>query len=137
MAMRGADGGPWRKLCALPALWAGLLYDEAVLDAAWELVRDWSIEERLQLRIDAPRLGLNAMIRDRTLQSLSLEVLDMASSGLSARGRLGSSGENESGFLEPLFANVRAGLTPAEKKLALYHGRWNQSVDPVFEEAAY
>lgn len=137
MEMRGADGGPWRKLCALPALWAGLLYDDAVLEAAWNLVRNWTMEERMQLRVDAPKMGLNAMIRDRRLQSLAIEVLEMASKGLNARNCLGSSGENESGFLEPLFANARAGLTPAEKKLALYHGRWNGSVDPVFSEAAY
>lgn len=137
MEMRGADGGPWRKLCALPAFWAGLLYDSAVLDAAWEMVKDWSMEERLQLRIDAPRLGLKAMIRNRSLQSISLEVLEMASKGLSGRARLGSSGENETGFLEPLFVNAQAGLTPAENKLALYHNEWNESVDPVFSEAAY
>jgi glutamate--cysteine ligase len=137
MEMRGADGGPWRKLCALPALWAGLLYDDTVLNAAWDLVGDWSMDERMQLRVDAPRLGLNTMIRDRTLQSLALEVLDMASSGLTGRNRLDTSGENESGFLEPLVANARKGLTPAEKKLALYHGAWNGSVDPIFTEAAY
>lgn len=137
MEMRGADGGPWRKLCALPALWAGLLYDDSALDAAWDLVRDWSMAERLKLRMDAPKLGLKAQIRDRSLQSLSLEVLELASKGLTARNRLGTSGENESGFLEPLFANARAGLTPADKKLAAYYGRWNESVDPLFTEAAY
>jgi len=137
MEMRGADGGPWRKLCALPAFWAGLLYEQSVLDAAWDLVRDWSMEERLQLRADAPKLGLNAMIRDQTLQSLARQVLEMASIGLTARNRLNAAGENESGFLEPLFSIAQAGLTPAEKKLALYHGRWHESVDPVFTEGAY
>jgi glutamate--cysteine ligase len=137
MEMRGADGGPWRKLCALPAFWAGLLYDDAVLASAWDLVRDWSMEERLKLRVDAPRLGLNATIRGRTLQSIALEVLEMASEGLTGRNCLSSSGENETGFLEPLFSNVHAGLTPADKKLALFHGSWNGSVDPVFTEAAY
>ncbi len=77
------------------------------------------------------------MIRGRSLQSLSLEVLEMASTGLSGRNRLGASGENETGFLEPLFANAQVGVTPADKKLALYHGRWNGSVDPVFREGAY
>ena len=137
MEMRGADGGPWRKLCALPAFWAGLLYDDAVLTAAWDLVRDWSMEERLKLREDAPRLGLKAMIRGRSLQSIALEVLELASTGLTHRNRLSSSGENETGFLEPLFSNAHAGLTPADKKLELYHGPWNESVDPVFTEAAY
>jgi glutamate--cysteine ligase len=137
MEMRGADGGPWRKLCALPAFWAGLLYDGPVLDAAWDLVRDWSMEERLQLRRDAPRLGLKASVHGRTLQSIALDVLDMSSSGLTARNRLSSSGENETGFLETLFANTYVGLTPADKKLALYHGEWNESVDPLFTEAIY
>jgi glutamate--cysteine ligase len=137
MEMRGADGGPWRKLCALPALWAGLLYDDTVLDAAWDLVRDWSMAERLQLRVDAPRLGLQTMIHERTLQSVALEVLEMASSGLSSRNCLGSSGENETGFLETLFVNAKMGTTPAEKKLALYHGPWNGSVEPLFTEAIY
>ncbi len=137
MEMRGADGGPWRKLCALPAFWAGLLYDSSVLDAAWDLVRDWNMDEREQLRVDAPRLGLNTTIRGRTLQSLALEVLEMASSGLSARNRLSLSGENETGFLETLFVNAEMGVTPAEKKLAFYHGRWNGSVDPLFTEAIY
>jgi glutamate--cysteine ligase len=137
MEMRGADGGPWRKLCALPAFWAGLLYDDAVLASAWDLVRDWSMEERLKLRVDAPRLGLNATIRGRTLQSIALEVLEMASEGLTGRNCQSSTGENETGFLEPLFSNVHAGLTPADKKLALYHGSWKGSVDPVFVEAAY
>ena len=108
-----------------------------MLAAAWDLVRDWSMEERLKLRADAPKLGLSATIRDRSLQSIALEVLEMASTGLTGRSRLGPSGENETGFLEPLFANVHAGLTPADKKLELYHGRWEGSVDPVFTEAAY
>jgi glutamate--cysteine ligase len=137
MEMRGADGGPWRKLCALPAMWAGLLYDDAVLAAAWDLVRDWSMEERMKLRTDAPQLGLKAEIRGRSLQSIAVDVLEMASAGLTGRARLSSSGENETGFLEPLFVTAFSGLTPAEKKLELYHDRWNGSVDPVFTEAAY
>jgi len=95
------------------------------------------MEERLKLRVDAPRLGLKAKIRERSLQSIAIEVLEMASTGLTRRNRLSGSGENESGFLEPLFTNAFAGLTPADKKLALYHGSWNGSVDPVFTEAAY
>jgi len=137
MEMRGADGGPWRNLCALPALWAGLLYDSTALAAAWDLVRDWSMEERLRLRVDAPRLGFETQIRGRSLQSIALDVLEIASSGLSARNRLSLSGENETGFLETLFTNAEMGMTPADKKLALYHGRWNGSVDPLFKEAIY
>jgi glutamate--cysteine ligase len=137
LEMRGADGGPWAELCALPAFWAGLLYDPGSLDAAWDLARDWSIEERLKLRSDAPRLGLRATVQGRPLQDIARELLEIAYAGLTARNRLSSAGENETGFLAPLQATAESGVTPAEKKLALYHERWNQSVDPVFSEFAY
>jgi glutamate--cysteine ligase len=137
LEMRGADGGPWRRLCALPALWAGLLYDSSALDAAWALTRDWSMEERLKLRSDAPRLGLKAEIAGRTLQDISLEVLDIARQGLSARNRLNSAGDNETGFLNPLQETAESGITPADRKLALYHGEWGGSVEPIFHECAY
>ena len=81
LEMRGADGGPWGRLCALPAFWVGLLYHRPALDAAWDLARDWSMEERLKLRHDVPRLGLNATIRGRSVQSLALELIELSSAG--------------------------------------------------------
>jgi glutamate--cysteine ligase len=137
LEMRGADGGPWGELCALPALWAGLLYDQTSLDAAWELARHWDMEQRLQLRADAPRLALKAEIAGRSVREIAREVLEIAHQGLKARKRLNGAGDNETGFLGPLQETVESGLTPAERKLALFHGRWNGSVDPVFEEFAY
>ena len=137
LEMRGADGGPWRKLCALPALWAGILYDSTALDAAWDLTSGWTMEERLKLRSDAPRFGLKATVGGRTLQEISVELIEIAHHGLSARARINSAGDNETGFLAPLQETAESGLTPADKKLALYDGRWGQSVDPVFEECAY
>jgi glutamate--cysteine ligase len=137
LEMRGADGGPWRRLCALPAFWAGILYDRIALDAAWDLTSGWSMQEREKLRVDAPRLGLKATVAGRTLQEISLELMEIAHHGLAARNRLNSAGENETGFLSPLQETADTGITPAEKKLAKYYGRWNQSVDPIFEECAY
>jgi glutamate--cysteine ligase len=137
LEMRGADGGPWASLCALPAFWAGLLYHAPSLEAAWDLARSWSIEERQALRRDAARLGLRATIRGRSLQDLALELLDLSRDGLNARRRLDASGENESGFLGYLQAIAESGLTPANEKLALYHDEWNESVDPVFSQFAY
>jgi len=137
LEMRGADGGPWARLCALPALWAGLLYHQPSLDAAWDIASDWSIEERLRLRVDAPRLGLRAEIRNRSIQSIALELIELAAAGLRARNRLNSAGENETGFLFPLQNVAEGGVTPAERKLALYHGDWKGSVDPLFTECSY
>ena len=135
--MRGADGGPWARLCALPALWAGLLYHQPSLDACWDIAGDWSMEERLKLREDVPRLGLHATIRGRSVQSVAMELLDLAASGLSFRNRLNSAGDTETGFLSPLLNVAERGVTPAERKLALYNGAWQESVDPVFTECAY
>jgi glutamate--cysteine ligase len=137
LEMRGADGGPWGELCALPALWAGLLYDPTSLDAAWELARHWDMEQRLKLRADAPRLALKAEIDGRSVREVAHEVLEIAHRGLKARERLNGAGDNETGFLGPLQETVETGLTPAERKLALFNGRWNGSVDPVFAEFAY
>jgi glutamate--cysteine ligase len=137
LEMRGADGGPWARLCALPALWAGLLYHQPSLEAAWDVARDWSMEERLQLRSDVPRLGMRAAIRGRTVREIALDVIDMAREGLTARARLNAAGDNETGFLTPLQEVAETGVTPAERKLGWYHGKWRESVDPVFTECAY
>jgi len=137
LEMRGADGGPWNRLCALPAFWAGLLYHAPSLDAAWNLARDWTMDERLKLRQDAPRLGLKVSIRGRTLQSLALELLDLARAGLAARRRLNASGDNESGFLSPLQEIAESGETPAESKLEQFKTDWQGSVDPIFTECIY
>jgi glutamate--cysteine ligase len=137
LEMRGADGGPWGRLCALPALWAGLLYHKPSLDAAWDMARDWSMEERIQLRAEVPRLGLRATVRGRSVRDMARELIELARAGLAARARLNAAGDNETGFLEPLQEVAETSVTPAERKLALYHGAWNGSIDPVFTECAY
>jgi glutamate--cysteine ligase len=137
LEMRGADGGPWARLCALPAIWAGLLYHQPSLDAAWDIAKDWSMEERLKLREEVPRLGLRATVRGRSVREIALDVIELARSGLTARARLNAAGDNETGFLSPLQEVADRGFTPAERKMKLYEGEWNGSVDPVFTECAY
>ena len=137
LEMRGADSGPWRRLCALPALWVGLLYHQPSLDAAWELVRDWTAEERQTLRDDVPRLALHATIRGRRLQDLAKEVLKLARQGLEARGMQGCKGRTEAAFLDPLDEIALSGKTAAENLLALYNGDWHHDVTRVFRDFAY
>jgi glutamate--cysteine ligase len=137
LEMRGADGGPWRRICALPALWVGLLYDQASLDAAWNLTKDWTREERNALRDEAPRLGLATPFRGGTLRDIAVEVLKIARAGLRARARLDRAGEDESGFLTSIEEVVSSGKTPAEVLLDAYATRWNGSVDPIYHELAY
>lgn len=137
LEMRGADAGPWARLCALPAFWVGLLYDDAALDAAWDLVKDFSLAERHALRDGVPKHALKLPFRNATVRELALEALKIAREGLRRRARRNADGQDESAFLDVLQEIADSGLTAAERKLALFHGRWNGSVDPVFAEFAY
>jgi glutamate--cysteine ligase len=137
LEMRGADGGPWRRLPALAAFWVGLLYDDASLDAAWDIVKDWNAAERQQLRDDVPRQGFAARIRDRTVLSLADETLQLARAGLVRRHRINAGGEDETKYLEPLEDLVARGTTPAEELLAKFHGPWAESIEPLFNDYAY
>ena len=137
LEMRGADVGPANRLCALPALFVGLLYDQASLDTAWDLVKGWSAAERQKLRDDAPRAGLDARIRSRSLRDIARDVLALARTGLLRRNRLDSQGRAETRFLEPLEAFVREGRVGAQELLAKFESDWHGSVDPAFKEFAY
>ena len=136
LEMRGADGGPWTRICALPALWTGLLYDQGALDAAWELVKDWSMDEREALRNAVPAQALDARSPGGgTVRDLAREVLAIARQGLAARGKLNSMGDNETGFLEPLDEIVASGKVPAQRLLDLYNGEWNGDISRVYEHS--
>jgi len=136
LEMRGADAGPFPSLLALPALWAGLLYDRAALDEAAALVADWTAEERQALRDAVPRLGLRTPFRGGALREVARDVLEIAERGLKARARTGESGEDERRALKPLIETLEEGTTPADHLLAAYHGSWGGDIDRLFETQA-
>jgi glutamate--cysteine ligase len=138
LEMRGADGGRWSRICALPALWVGLLYDDQALDEAWALVAHWSIEERERLRHEVPKLALDSRTPDgRSMRDFAGEVLEIASAGLSRRSFLNSAGDNECGFLDPLRDVVATGMTPADRLLAKYRNEWDGQVSHIYEEFSF
>jgi glutamate--cysteine ligase len=138
LEMRGADGGRWSRICGLPALWVGLLYDSTALDAAWDLVKHWTIEEREKLRRDVPKLALDAITPDgERMGDFAGRVLEIAAEGLTARAQLNSAGDNEGGFLDPLRDVLSTGMTPADRLLARYHGEWNGDVSHMYEEFSF
>jgi glutamate--cysteine ligase len=137
LEMRGADGGRWSRLCALPAFWVGLLYDQTSLDAAWDLVKDFTMTERHALRDGVPKYALKLPFRNGTVRDLAREALKVSGQGLARRNQLNATGASEAVFIEPLIEYVEANQTPAERKLELFHGAWKGSIDPVFREFAY
>jgi glutamate--cysteine ligase len=137
LEMRGADGGRWRRICAVPAFWTGLLYDRAALDAAWDLVKDWTADERQALRDAIPRTGLGTPHRGARVLEVARDALAIARAGLARRAILDGRGNDESRFLEPVEAVLREGITPAQEMLARYGGTWGGSVAPLYVEYAF
>jgi glutamate--cysteine ligase len=137
--MRGADGGPWRRLCALPALWVGLLYDQGAQDAAWDIAKRLDSETRDGLRIAASVAGLQGEAGGVKLHDLSREVLAIAEAGLKARARPGAGGllPDEAHFLNALRESVDSGMTPADELLARYHGDWQGDLTRIYADYSY
>lgn len=135
--MRGADGGPWRDICALPAFWVGIMYDQSALDAADDLISEWTQEDRLHFLQEVPKKGLKAEVAGQSVHQLAKTVLELSRQGLKARNELNDMGVDETTFLVPLEETLALGLTPAERMLKRYHGRWNGDVHHVFLDYAY
>jgi glutamate--cysteine ligase len=136
LEMRGADAGPADMLAALPAFWVGLIYDSAALDAAWDLVKGWSTDERQALRDAVPRQGLAAKIGGRKLVEIAAEVLELSRAGLARRALRNAAGQDETVFLAPLQEILASGRTLAERLEERCRDAWHGKVEPVMSEMA-
>ncbi|PSL18915.1 glutamate--cysteine ligase [Shimia abyssi] len=139
MEMRGADGGPWRRLCALPAFWVGLMYDQSSLDAAWDLAKGWDAETREALRVAASEQALQAQVGNINMHDLAREVVAISEAGLKARGQAGAGGlvPDETHFLNALKESVESGKVPADELLDHYHGDWGGDLSRIYGEYSY
>ena len=139
MEMRGADGGPWRRLCALPAFWTGIMYDQSSLDAAWDMVRGWDAETREAWRVEASVHGLQARVGGQRMIDLATRALDISRAGLKARARPGLGGmvADERHFLHALEDSVETGMVPADELLARYRGEWAGDLSRIYDEFSY
>jgi len=137
--MRGADGGPWRRLCALPALWVGLTYDQGALVAAWDLAKGWDVETREALRVAASEDGLQGQVNGLKIHDLAREVVAIAEGGLKARAVPGAGGliPDETHFLNALQESVDNGKVPADELLERYHGDWQGDLTRIYDEFSY
>ncbi|WP_282052214.1 glutamate--cysteine ligase [Phaeobacter inhibens] len=139
MEMRGADGGPWRRLCALPAFWVGMMYDQSSLDAAWDLAKGWDAETREALRVAASEQGLQAQVGNIKMHDLAREVVAISEAGLKSRARAGAGGlvPDETHFLNALKDSIETGKVPADELLDRYHGDWNGDLSRIYSEYSY
>ncbi len=137
LEMRGADGGPWSRICALPALWGGIFYDAPSLAAAWDLCKDWDIADHERLRRDVTRLGLRAEVAGRTVRDIAVDMVAIAREGLKNRAKFSGGMVDERGYLSELEDIADSGVTPAERLLDLYHGDWNHDVTRMYRDFAY
>ena len=137
LEMRGADGGPWSRICALPALWAGVLYDAPSLAAAWDLCKDWDIADHERLRRDVTRLGLKAEVAGRSVRDIAVDLVAIARQGLKNRAKFSGGMVDERGYLAELEDIADSGVTPAERLLDLYRGPWQGDVKRIYADFAY
>ncbi len=137
LEMRGADGGPWSLICALPAFWVGLLYDDEALGAAWEAAKGWSRQEREALRADAAKLGFKAEVGGRTVQEIALQMLDISRAGLRRRARMGNLKEDETTYLDPLVKIAKGGVTMGEETASRFFDEFNQDAKRLFDACKY
>ncbi|MGR3490854.1 MAG: glutamate--cysteine ligase, partial [Shimia sp.] len=137
--MRGADGGPWRRLCALPAFWVGLTYDQTALDAASDLAAKLDEETRDALRVAASVDGLKAEANGFKMIDLAREAVAIAEAGLKARAMPGAGGmiPDETHFLNALHESVDSGMSPADELLDRYNGVWGGDLSRIFAEYSY
>ena len=137
--MRGADGGPWRRLCALPVFWTGLMYDQSALDGAWDLVKDWDAETREELRVAASVDGLQAQVGGIKMHDLAREAVALSEAGLKARARPGAGGlvPDETHFLNALKESIETGQVPADELLERYHGDWEGDLTRIYGDYSY
>lgn len=139
LEMRGADGGPWRRLCALPAFWVGMCYEQSSLDAAWDLAKDWDTETREGLRVAASEQGLQGEFNGIKMHDLARECVNIAEAGLKGRARPGAGGliPDETHFLNALKESVETGRTPADELLEKYYGEWGGDLSHIYDEYSY
>ena len=137
LEMRGADGGSWGNICALPALWVGLLYDDGALDAAESLIKGITASDVEAARMAVAKDGLQAEMAGRSVHKIAHEVLEIAEAGLKSRKLLDSKGEDERKYLAPLQEIVKSGKTYADEMLDKYYSAWDEDITHIFKEYHY
>ena len=135
--MRGADSGSWNRICALPAFWVGLLYNKSILDQIFTMIKNWKLNEIIQLNKDVQKYGLKSNLRGNKIQNICIEILKLSKKGLKLRNCLNKKGKNEEYFLDVLFDIANSGITPAENIIKKHIDKKNNCSDEIFIDNSY
>ena len=135
--MRGADAGSYKSLCALPALWTGILYDDETLDAANDIVKNWSLNDILNFKIDSAKSGLKTSINNRTGWNIANELLEISMHGLEKRKQINYSRESESQYLGYLVNIVNNKEVMASKIINSFQEEWNKDFNNLYSELSF
>ncbi len=137
LEVRSADCGPWSRICALPALHKGFLYDVTAREETWALMDEPTSEELFMLRADVAVHGYRAKYRGEEILERCARLVEIARDGLVRIGAKDEEGADESRYLRTLFDSVEAGETFAERLLRLYRERWDGDLDCLWEEVEF
>jgi glutamate--cysteine ligase len=134
---RGADSGPWRSLCALPALWVGLLYDSDALNEAESLAESWSLEMYKKAYKEVPINGLELIVNKRSINDYARDLIAISKRGLKKRSMLDAAGNDESGYLNQLEEITRSGKNQAKKMLSIWNNGSDQDLKNIYDQYSY
>lgn len=137
LEVRGTDAVPAGLICALPALWKGVLYDEEACSAAWALVAERSFAWREAALEEVARQGLAAEVEGVKILGLARELVAIAREGLRRIGHAGQRDPDETGYLDPIDPFLEAGRSPGREILEHWEGAWSHSMPRLIEYARY
>ena len=132
---RGADAGPWKSLCALPALWVGLLYDSESLNEAESLAKSWSFDMYKKAYEEVPVKGLDLIINKRSINDHAKDLIAISKRGLKKRNFLDGTGNDESGYLNQLEEITHTGNSQAKKMLSMWNN--NEPLKSIYDHYSY
>ncbi|MGI8564862.1 MAG: glutamate--cysteine ligase [Pyrinomonadaceae bacterium] len=126
--LRSADCGALPSTLALQALWKGLMYDDAALDAALAIAPVINREGAARLREEVARHGLSARHESINVLDVAKEILMIAAAGLRRIA------PDEVPYLDVLRQQViEDDVCPADILLRNWHGGWHTSMSKVVE----
>lgn len=127
LELRNCDCQRKDLILALPALWKGLLYNEAAIEATWSLVKTFKWEEVQELRNAVPKLALDAEIKNKKISYFAKELIKISMNSLDVQAKEKNI-LSESIYLEPLKRLVDKSMTPADQILELWNKEWNKDL---------